>query len=277
MPTLACADARHLPLPDQYVQCVITSPPYWAQRDYEVPGQIGLEATPHDYVKHLAQVGAEIWRVLKDDGTFWLNIADTIFGDSPVRRSAREAFSTTWDATQTRSRGGTRRSAASSDGVKLKSLVGIPYLLIRELQQQGWRLRSEVIWAKPKAKTEGRARDRLMRTHESLFLLVKSRHYYFDFDALPLEYRSDVWTIPVSRYDGAHFATFPPALIEPCLLAGSTHWQVDHPRSVVLDPFCGSGTVGVVAQQHGRYFIGLDLKPAYLELSRKRIADATAR
>ena len=136
-------------LPDGVVQTCVTSPPYWNLRDYGVDGQIGLESTVDEFVEKMVVVGREIRRVLKDDGTFWLNLGDSYFGDSPVRKAASEAFSKTWDPSQTRSRGGLRRSAAAQGGLKAKDLCLIPHRVAIALQTDGWWLRDAIVWAKP--------------------------------------------------------------------------------------------------------------------------------
>lgn len=227
-------------------------------------GQLGLEPTPELYVLHIVQVFQEVKRVLRDDGTLWLNMGDCYFGDSPVRVSGAEAFSKEWDTTQTRSRGGNRRSAASNGGLKPKDLIGMPWRVAFALQADGWYLRSDIIWAKPNPMPES-VTDRPTKAHEYVFLLSKSARYYYDADAvregdkvytrkaggysdiesgvgsysesaytrkgIGLRDRDvttfgrnlrTVWTIPTQPYPEAHFATFPEALAERCIKAGTS-------------------------------------------------------
>lgn len=257
------ADARALPLSDRSIDCIVTSPPYWAQRDYGHNRQIGLEDSPSAYVGQMTLVGAEMFRVLRDHGTLWFNVGDTIFGDSPVRRNGAETFSGEWDPSLTRSRGGTRRSAVSVDGLLSKSLSDIPSRLMQAFREIGWRVRSQIIWTKPKARTEGRVSDRPIRAYEFIFLLAKSRHYKFDVGQLPTWAKTDVWNIPVESESG-HVAAFPDGLVVPCILASTS------PGDLVLDPFLGSGTTGRVANRLGRRWVGSDLSWASLAKERTR-------
>ena len=291
-------------LPDNAVNCCITSPPYWQQRDYGCAGQLGLEATPSEYVANLTEIFREVRRVLTRDGTLWLNLGDTYFGDSPVRKRAADAFSQQWDRSQTRSRGGRRRSAKSVEGLKKKDLVGIPWRVALALQQDGWYLRSDIIWAKSNVMPSS-VKDRPTPAHEYLFLLTRSANYYYDQDAIlePLapgsaeryRYRfggaklerlkSDkrtamvgfrsptrgrnkrtVWTVPPSRSRHAHAATFPPQLVEPCVLAGCPE------SGLILDPFNGTGTTALVALAHHRNYLGLELNPKYVKITHHRLA-----
>lgn len=384
-------------LPDACVQCVVTSPPYFGLRDYGIEGQIGLEPTVEAYVARMVDVFAEVRRVLRRDGTCWLNLGDSYFGDSPTRKTAGEAWSKTWDPTQTRSRGGLRRSGAREGGMKPKDLCMIPARVALALQADGWYLRSDIIWAKPNPMPES-VTDRPTKSHEYVFLLSKSERYYYDAesikepvtggahprkcgpnsrkyvdrdpahlrpgvtpksarpgsgikanssfhaavsDLVPNRNRRSVWTIATRPYSGAHFATFPPALVEPCILAGTspqaceecgapwrrmvekaTHFESGSGKagrtatevnasgqwagkqygtnlklgpvvsvsttgwqpgckcegntgagvSLVLDPFFGAGTVGVVAKRHGRHYLGIELNPEYVAMAEARIA-----
>ena len=316
-------------LPANSIQCCVTSPPYWGLRDYGTRGQIGLEPKPEEYVAKLVAVFREARRVLRDDGTLWLNLGD-------------------------------------SYGVpKSKDLVGIPWLVAFALRADDWYLRQDIIWAKPNPMPES-VTDRCTKSHEYLFLLTKSQRYYFDHEALKeiavrgyagstftkgktythqedraskkdreeyfaTRHRRDVWTIATKPYKDAHFAVFPTSLVEPCILAGAPARccavcgapyanEVQHTKAVIrksartaqmgeqgrtrsggtclapavsevtysttptcrctqysvaapviLDPFCGSGTVGAVAKKFGLRFIGIDLNPKYLALARRRI------
>jgi DNA modification methylase len=306
------ADARHIPLADGTVQVCVTSPPYWGLRDYKLGDVgIGLEKTPEEFVANIVQVFREVRRVLRDDGTLWLNMGDAYAGNSAggFRPGAGRADGIVDDRNQ-RNRNGNGCPA----GLKPKDLVGIPWRVAFALQADGWYLRSDIIWHKPNPMPES-VRDRPTKAHEYLFLLTKQARYYYDAEAIKepvsdvslrrAEYgwdcdrsstknaslggngihtakmgerfvnpagrnRRDVWTIPTQPYKGAHFATYPEKLVEPCVLAGS------RPGDVVLDPFCGSGTTGAVARRLGRDFVGLDMSAEYLELARKRIAAAPA-
>jgi DNA modification methylase len=303
------ADARRLPLPDRSVQCVITSPPYWGLRDYGIPDQIGLEPTPARYVEHLVEVFAEVRRVLKPDGTVWLNLGDSYARNGGVPGGDNREL--------LHLEGHQRRmlKIPEGSGLKSKDLVGMPWRVAFALQADGWYLRADIIWAKSNPLPES-VTDRPTRAHEYLFLLAKEERYYYDAEAVKesrtevrgsgnkrrlvatagersrinthlgssiptaagseLRNRRDVWTIATQPYRGAHFAVFPPALVEPCLLAGSAHWQQDRTRCTVLDPFCGSGTVGVVAWQQGRAFVGCDRNREYLGLARDRMLSCNA-
>ncbi|WAH38592.1 DNA-methyltransferase [Alicyclobacillus dauci] len=294
-------------MPDRSVQCCITSPPYWGLRDYGVAGQLGLETTPEEYVEHIVEVFREVWRVLRDDGTLWLNLGDSYASGGRGGGGSYTDERKAWHA-QSEVRGW--RSALA--GLKNKDLVGIPWRVAFALQADGWYLRSDIIWAKTNCMPES-VTDRPTRSHEYLFLLSKSKRYYYDHEAIkepavngdpnqprgsigvidnplngsrrkqdgvgkrtydgfnaryqPVAKRNkrDVWTVPTSAYEEAHFATFPPALIEPCILAGAPE------NGIVLDQFNGAGTTGLVATRLGRRYIGIELNSAYVAMSERRI------
>ena len=275
------------------VQTCVTSPPYFGLRDYGVEGQIGLEPTPVEYVERMVDVFRAVRDVLAADGTVWVNLGDSYTGNggqSPQsgplfkgRRRQRENI-----CLHLRGKG---------EGFKPKDLMGIPWRVALALQADGWYLRSDIIWHKPNPMPES-VTDRPTKAHEYLFLLSKSEHYYYDADAirepdsgqdhprnvldLPeptgglmsphrgirrAEGRNgkgrnkrSVWTIAPRPFRGAHFAVFPPALVEPCVLAGS------RPSDTVLDPFMGSGTTAQVATRFGRNFIGCEINPKYVDL-----------
>ena len=321
-----------LSLEDQSIQTVVTSPPYWGLRDYGTGNwvggdelcshkreskfseststghaksglygigdaiykdscprcgavredeQIGLEVSPNDFVEQLCLVFDEVWRVLKDDGTLWINLGDTYFSSGS-------------------------KNSADNHGLKSKDMVGIPWRVAFALQDRGWYLRQDIIWAKPNPMPEP-VTDRCTKSHEYLFLFSKNPKYFFDnkaiaepvvtedggkgirfggnkygdsddpkhatksgniFEGSVTRNKRDVWTVSPSRYKEAHFATYPPELISPCILAGSK--QGDW----VLDPFSGSGTTGEVAMQFGRNYVGLELNPDYALLSEKRLLDS---
>jgi site-specific DNA-methyltransferase (cytosine-N4-specific) len=247
--------------PDETFQCCVTSPPYWGLRDYGIPGQIGAEMKLEDYVAKLVQVFHEVKRTLKSDSTFWLNIGD---GYTSGGR--------TWRDSDKKNKGrGMDYRAPTPDGLKPKDLIGVPWRVAFALQADGWYLRSEVIWYKPNAQPES-VKDRPTRAHEHVFLFSKNEQYFYDHEAVrekgdngsPRNLRS-VWQVNTEPYAEAHFATFPRALILPCLLAGSKQ------DSTVLDPFFGSGTVGLVSGALGRKFVGIELNPEYAQLARKRL------
>jgi DNA modification methylase len=260
-------------LPEKSVQVVVTSPPYWGLRDYGADGQIGLEQSPDAYVEELCQVFDEVWRVLKDDGTVWLNLGDSYASmrDSKVTPDSLRNGEGTKVA-----KGAANRNpkVLKEAGLKHKDLVGIPWRVAFALQARGWYLRSDIIWSKPNPMPES-VRDRPTKSHEHIFLLTKNYKYYYDSEAIKeeavdgLKNKRDVWPIQTKPFKGAHFAVYPPELVEPCVLAGSRIGDI------VLDPFSGSGTTGVVAINNGRTYIGLELNPDYAQLSVDRIRDST--
>lgn len=284
--TILVGDAREkmTELPDGSVQCVVTSPPYWGLRDYGVEGQLGLESTPEEYVENLVRVCREVWRVLATDGVLWLNLGDTYAGayDMGVWREGAQRADGSFADDQEKRRN--RNGAGVVPGVKPKDLVGIPWRVAFALQADGWHLRQDIIWAKPNPMPES-VKDRCTRSHEYLFLLTKSAKYYFDSDSIrepaikrpnlqratpPKRSKRDVWTVGGQRFRGAHFAVMPEAVAEPPVLATS------RPGDLVLDPFAGSGTVGVVALRHGRRFVGVEISPAYAQIATGRILDSVA-
>lgn len=260
-------------LPEKSVQVVVTSPPYWGLRDYGAEGQIGLEQSPDAYVEELCQVFDEVWRVLKDDGTVWLNLGDSYASmrDSKVTPDSLR----NGDGTKVAQGAANRNPKVLKEaGLKHKDLVGIPWRVAFALQARGWYLRSDIIWSKPNPMPES-VRDRPTKSHEHIFLLTKNYKYYYDSEAIKeeavdgLKNKRDVWPIQTKPFKGAHFAVYPPELVEPCVLAGSRIGDI------VLDPFSGSGTTGVVAINNGRTYIGLELNPDYAHLSVDRIRDST--
>jgi DNA modification methylase len=305
-------------LPDSFVQTCVTSPPYYGLRDYGMPDQIGLEETPEAYIARLVEVFHEVRRVLRDDGTLWVNIGDSYagsWGNSGNRPEIDGKESTQRSReTQVFSREGyvDHRSVPptaklSRYGYKPKDLIGIPWLLAFALRADGWYLRSDIIWSKSNCMPES-VQDRPTKSHEYLFLLTKSERYYYDADAIREEHQTgmkklgstweerkangtpsrygfnsaiqsldwmgkhpqgrnkrSVWSVSTIAYSEAHFAVFPPKLIEPCILAGS------RPDDIVLDCFMGAGTTALVALQHGRQYLGVELNPEYVKLAEKRI------
>jgi len=248
-------------LPARSVQCIVTSPPYWGLRDYDITGQIGLEDTLPQYINRLVAVFNEAKRVLKDDGIFWLNIGDGYTSGNrgwraPDKKNPARAMNVRPD---------------TPEGLKPKDLLGVPWRLAFALQQDGWYLRCDVVWNKPNAMPES-VKDRPTRAHEYIFMLTKAEHYTYDYKAV-MEQNGDkprnrrtVWDVNTQPFPEAHFATFPPALVRPCILAGT------RPGDYVLDPFLGSGTVGVVCQETKRNFIGIELHPEYVLLAARRLS-----
>lgn len=308
-------------LPDATVHCIVTSPPYFGLRDYGAEGQLGLEPTPDEYVAALVAVLHEARRVLRNDGSLWLNLGDSYAGSGPSGASYQSE--TTKRRAEMKQEGNFRISKRLGErgltyrdkkpvppaGLKPKDLIGIPWRVAFALQADGWWLRSDIIWHKPNCMPES-VRDRPTKSHEYVFLLTKSERYYYDADAVREPHtdivsiarhkdvgrgrqgyarasgmhgrpqrdsssglgghpagrnRRDVWSVATAPYKGAHFAVMPPALVEPCVLAGCPV------GGVVLDPFMGSGTVGVVARRHGRRYLGIELNADYIALAQERI------
>lgn len=364
-------------LPDESVQCVVTSPPYWGLRDYGIAGQIGLEPSPAAYIERMVAVFEAVRRVLRKDGTLWLNMGDSYTSggrttqvvDSARKPSRPKTRTLAADAASGKhgALNGTAVRPGAVHGLAGKQLVGIPWRLALALQEAGWWLRADIVWSKPNPMPES-VTDRPTRSHEYLFLLARSARYFYDADAIaedsvssqppvtvsgwatgpgshdtlehnsgtmderkersrlgpkmvdaprrvrgsasarfgrgagwrksdgqdapegqsrmvdhtnearaaggdhnspfgPVRNARTVWTIATCPYPEAHFATFPVALVKPCILAGSRHGDV------VLDPFAGSGTTGLVADRLGREFVGIELNPKYARLAKRRIAD----
>ena len=257
-----------------------------------VDNQIGLEETPDEYIDRLVTVFREVKRVLRDDGTLWLNIGDSYCGtgDKGNYKDPKNPEGRNGQAVAKNKR---------IDGIKSKDMIGIPWMLAFALRDDGWYLRQDIIWHKPNPMPES-VRDRCTKSHEYIFLFSKKPKYYFDSDAIrenakpdnsvrdrdhtklnntpgrtrmgglktnhyTKRNKRDVWKVATRPYKEAHFATFPEQLIEPCILAGS------RPNGIVLDPFFGSGTTGVVAEKFGRRYIGIELNEEYVELAKKRL------
>jgi DNA modification methylase len=247
---------------DGLFRCCVTSPPYWGLRDYGVLGQIGSETDLETYLANLVAVFRQVRRVLSDDGTVWLNIGDSYTsGNRKWRDSDKKNPARAMDY-----------RPPTPKGLKPKDLIGVPWRLAFALQADGWFLRSDIIWNKPNCQPES-VKDRPTRCHEYLFLLSKSKDYYYDQEAVvePTEMvgrsrnRRSVWSINTEPFADAHFATFPPALVEPCVRAAS------RPSDWVLDPFFGSGTVGLVCRNLQRRFVGIEIKREYAEMAKRRI------
>lgn len=248
-------------LPPESVRCAVTSPPYWGLRDYGIDEQIGLESTLPQFINRLVAIFAELRRVLTADGTLWLNIGDGYTSGNrgwraPDKKNPARAMDVRPD---------------TPEGLKSKDLIGVPWRLAFALQADGWYLRSDVVWHKPNAMPES-VKDRPARCHEYLFMFSKSEKYYYDWRAVRepadnggLRNRRSVWQINTKPFAGAHFATFPPDLIRPCIQASTK------PGDFVLDPFFGSGTVGVVCEEENRYYLGIELNPEYVAIATQRL------
>ena len=245
-------------LPEASVQTCVTSPPYFGLRDYGVDGQIGLEPSPEAYVARIVAVFREVRRVLRDDGTLWLNLGDSIYsGNGQPRGSDPRSPSRDWMRT-------TKRALDMPGmGVPKKSLLGIPWRVAHALQADGWTLRSEIIWVRETALAQPSVRDRPWTQHETIFLLAKSRRYFFDRGSLP---EQSVWHIPHQRGLRGHSAAFPVALPERCIKASSRLGDM------VLDPFGGAGTTALAAHRWQRNATTIDLNPSYAALARDRLA-----
>jgi DNA modification methylase len=278
-------------LPEKSIDTCVTSPPYYGLRDYGEDGQIGLEETPDAYVKRLVEVFREVRRVLKDDGTLWLNLGDSYNGAS-TNRTGQNGYN---DGRTNRT---SRFSTGGVDGLKPKDLIGIPWRVAFALQTDGWFLRQDIIWHKPNPMPES-VTDRCTKAHEYIFLLSKSGKYYFDNEAIKEDTgkeggaprlfgakkqegtlrhdvgrdfvddgtrnKRSVWTVTTKPYSGAHFATFPQDLIVDCIKAGCPK------DGIVLDPFMGAGTTAVVARKLGRNYIGTELNPDYVAIAEQRL------
>jgi len=291
-------------LPGESVHCVVTSPPYFGLRDYGVTGQLGLEDTPAAFVAVMVEVFREVRRVLRADGTLWLNLGDS-YASGGGAHGGRSDNQNGVGAKRTHDAGGgDQNSRHPPNGLKPKDLIGIPWRVAFALQADGWYLRQDIIWQKPNPMPES-VTDRCTKAHEYLFLLSKNARYYFDAAAVAepvaaasivrlaqptidtqhgservpgktngtmkavgnslTRNRRSVWTITTKPFKEAHFATFPPALVEPCILAGCPK------GGTVLDPFFGAGTTGLVAQRLGRNCIGIELNADYADIAERRI------
>ena len=248
-------------IPSNTVRCVVTSPPYWGLRDYGIEDQIGLEQSMQQFIHRLVAVFSEIKRVLTPDGTLWLNIGDGYTSGNrgyraPDKKNPARAMGVRPD---------------TPEGLKPKDLLGIPWRLAFALQDDGWYLRSDIVWNKPNAMPES-VKDRPSRSHEYLFMFTKSERYFYDSEAAKepadngkLRNRRSVWNIKTKGFSGAHFATFPTELVRPCILSSS------QPGDYVLDPFFGSGTVGVVCREESRNYLGIELNPEYISIAVYRL------
>ena len=282
-------------LPEKSINTCVTSPPYYALRNYQMDGQVGVEETPDDYVQKIVQVFREVRRVLKDDGTIWINLGDSYAGSGGAGNQFDQIENGLSPYKQT--------GSPKDIGLKPKDLIGIPWRVAFALQADGWYLRSDIIWHKPNPMPES-VKDRPTKSHEYIFLMSKNRTYYYDQESIKtpvkqenikgttthkrstkdwgdgtgvkthngfdksydMANKRDVWTVPTDKFEGQHFATFPKELIKPCILAGCPE------GGTVLDPFNGSGTTCIVSLQNNRKYIGIELNPEYCIIAHKRIS-----
>ena len=281
---------------DEKARVCVTSPPYYGLRDYGGENnQIGMEQTPEDYVEEMVKVFRLVRDNLTDDGTLWLNIGDSYYNYRKDGNYPKQTVSKTRQDLPTK----TPVRGNKLEGYKSKDLIGIPWLLAFALRKDGWYLRQDIIWHKPNPMPES-VKDRCTKAHEYIFLLSKSKNYYYNNEAIKEPVKQDwgtrdrtngkyhnegtglqphsgltksytkknkrsVWSVTKKPYKGAHFATFPPELIEPCIKAGS------EVGDIILDPFMGSGTTGAVARSLGRHYLGCELNQDYGTLIQQRI------
>ena len=260
-----------LPMFNEKARMCVTSPPYYGLRDYGgEDSQIGQEESPEEYIQRLVEVFREVRNNLTEDGTLWLNMGDSYYNYRPGKGQAlvqQSVSNSKQDLPDKCARRGNKLK-----GYKEKDLIGIPWMLAFALRSDGWYLRQDIIWNKPNPMPES-VRDRCTKSHEYIFLLSKNQNYYFDIDAIkePTRRKRSVWNIKKKPYKGAHFAVFPPDLIEPCIKAGSEEGDI------ILDPFMGSGTTAMVAKILNRDYIGCELHEKYGELIKDRVDDGLRR
>ena len=283
---------------DEKARCCVTSPPYYGLRNYGSEDcQIGLEESPEEYIQNLVKVFREVYNLLTEDGTLWLNIGDSYYNYRPGKGQSypKQSVSRTKQDLPDKC----NKRGNKLEELKEKDLIGIPWMLAFALRADGWYLRQDIIWHKPNPMPES-VKDRCTKSHEYLFLLSKNKKYYYDNESIKQPVKGDwgtrdrtkgkyhnegtglqphsgltksyskankrsVWSITNKSYKGAHFATYPPELIEPCIKAGS---QVG---DIILDPFMGSGTTAMVAKSLGRYYIGCELHEDYGNLIQERV------
>lgn len=287
-------------IPARSIDTCVTSPPYWGLRDYGIPNQFGLEDTPEQYIEHMVNTFRLVRDTLKDDGTLWLNLGDSYIGGGNNRGNTRPLSDK--QGSNKGSGVGDTMFKKPQGALKNKDLVGMPWRVALALQSDGWYLRQDIIWSKPNAFPES-VKDRCTRSHEYIFLLSKKRSYYFDSAAIRERVaqstindsrdnreglrrdrgylgkasnggtrlggggwrnKRSVWSVTTRSDKSIHTAVFPEALITPCILAGSRI------GGMVLDPFCGSGTTGIVAMKHERKFTGIELNPAYASVAKRK-------
>jgi site-specific DNA-methyltransferase (cytosine-N4-specific) len=246
-------------VPDRTVRSTVTSPPYWSLRDYNIPGQIGLESSLDEYITSLVNIFTELYRVTANDGTLWFNIGDSYTSGGR-----------TWRAPDRKNRVRAMEIRPPTPfGLKPKDLIGIPWKLAFAAQRAGWYLRADIIWNKPNCQPES-VKDRPTRSHEYMFLFSKNERYLYKSEAVRGPNGRNlrtVWDIQTQSIRDAHFATFPVALVRPCVELTS------NPGDIILDPFAGSGTTGVVASELSRRFLGIELNPDYIKIALRRLTE----
>ena len=293
---------------DESIDCVVTSPPYWGLRDYETEEQLGLEETPEEFVANLVKLFSEVKRVLKKEGTVWLNLGDSYFSAPAGNKDGipkQNAYGGREDAAKSMFKA-SQVKGKKHNTLKQKDLCGIPWRVAFALQADGWYLRQDIIWAKPNPMPES-VQDRCTKAHEYIFLLTKSPKYFYDIDAIKekavgerwggnkpmninnskdkknihneltrkrdmefeMRNKRSVWTITTKPYKEAHFATYPIELPTYCIKAGCPE------GGIVLDPFFGSGTTGLAAQEHNRHWVGIELNEEYIEIAHRRLSQKT--
>jgi len=306
-----CGDSLEVlkTFPDESINCCVTSPPYWGLRDYNVKEQLGLEKTPEEYVENMVKVFREVKRVLKDDGTLWLNLGDSYNGSGKAGNKNNTYFKKHTEFGKPATHKDKIGNPTNVKTLKSKDLIGIPWMVAFALRADGWYLRQDIIWHKPNPMPES-VTDRCTKAHEYIFLLSKSSKYYYDYKAISekskwfekdhrsadgytvsdrmegsqyqcqrqgvynedgLANKRSVWKINTKAYREAHFATFPEKLIWDCVKAGCPE------NGIVLDPFMGAGTTGLVARKLDRNYVGIELNPKYIEIANKRIKKYTSR
>ena len=291
--------------PDESINCCITSPPYFGLRNYGVDGQIGNENTPEEYIEKLVSVFNEVKRVLKDDGTLWLNLGDCWSGRNQVAETKNSTQKQKNNhGTNYMNEKEHKSKLVKLNSYKLKDLIGIPWMAAFALRNADWYLRQDIIWAKGNPMPES-VKDRCTKSHEYIFLFSKNKKYYYDYEAIKepavtkptvrdkkaegyqadygkgdrfsagarvygadsMRNKRDVWFVNTKPCKEAHFATFPDTLIEPCVLAGCPE------NGIVLDPFMGAGTTGMVAKKHNRNYVGIELNADYIQIAERRIKE----
>lgn len=309
--------------PDSFIQCCVTSPPYWGLRDYRVEGQIGLERTPEEYIVKIVKTFKEVHRVLRKDGTLWINLGDCYAGSgnrsnnngsgkSTLKKDGRKETSRLRSNTKIKTKG--MQLPALDHGRKPKDLIGIPWRVAFALQADGWYLRRDIIWDKKNPMPES-APDRPTGSHEYIFLMSKSQKYFYDAEAIKepaslnthargnglnpkaamidagnhhgrpkqnasfstavkdvvtMRNKRSVWSVTTEPFKEAHFATFPPKLIAPCVLAGAPK------GGIIFDPFMGAGTSALVAARYGRDFLGIELSESSVAMAKRRVVNELA-